>query len=231
MARLPRLVIPHSLHHVIQRSHDGIALFKDDEDYRYFLNVALQATRQFKLAVHAYVLMPDHIHFALTPSDEQGLSRMMQYIGRYYVPYFNRKYQRSGSLWQGRFKATVIQAETYFLPCSVYMETNPVRSGLVSDATDYPWSSYQHHIGQRADMLVSDHPIFWALGNTPFQREANYKEMIAASLSKKEINLLSESTNKGWLLGSAAFKIEMAKLSARRVEPARPGRPRKPVSV
>ncbi len=114
MARLPRLVIPHSLHHVIQRSHDGIALFRDDEDYRYFLNVALQATRQFKSAIHAYVLMPDHIHFALTPSDEQGLSRMMQYIGRYYVPYFNRKYQRSGSLWQGRFKATVIQAETYF---------------------------------------------------------------------------------------------------------------------
>ncbi|MFZ6847632.1 transposase [Undibacterium sp. RuRC25W] len=229
MARLPRLVIPHALHHVIQRCHDGISLFRDDDDYRTFLGFLLQASKQYRVAIHAYVLMPDHVHFAVSPSDEQGLSKMMQFIGRFYVPYFNRKYQRSGSLWQGRFKATVLEAETYFLPCSVYMETNPVRSGLVPDAAQYPWSSYQHHAGQRLDPLVSDHPIFWALGNTPFQREANYKEMIASSVSSKEIKVLTEATDKGWLLGSAGFKNEMAKLSERRVEPAKPGRPRKDV--
>ena len=227
MARLPRLVIPHALHHVIQRCHEGIVLFKDDEDYRTFLHFVLQASKQYKVSIHAYVLMPDHVHFALTPTDVEGLSKMMQYVGRYYVPYFNRKYHRTGSLWQGRYKATVLQAETYFLPCSVYMENNPVRKGLVLDAADYVWSSYQHHIGQRLDPLVSDHPIFWALGNTPFQREANYKEMIASCVSAKDIAILSEATNKGWLLGSTTFKAEMAKTSARRVEPVKPGRPRK----
>ena len=227
MARLPRLVIPHALHHVMQSCHQDISLFRDDEDYRTFLGFVLQASKQYKVSIHAYVLMPDHVHFALTPSDEQGLSRMMQFVGRFYVPYFNRKYQRAGSLWQGRYKATVIQAETYFLPCSVYMETNPVRSRLVQDAGDYQWSSYQHHIGHRVDPLVSDHPIFWALGNTPFQREANYREMIASSLSAKDIAQLTEATHKSWLLGSAAFKVEIAKLTERRVEPAKPGRPRK----
>ena len=229
MARLPRLVIPQALHHVIQRCHDGISLFRDDDDYQTFLRYVGQAAKQFRVAIHAYVLMPDHIHFALTPSDEQGLSKMMQHIGRYYVPYFNHKYQRGGSLWQGRFKATVLQAESYFLPCSVYIETNPVRAGLVSETADYPWSSYQHHAGQRLDPLVSDHPIFWALGNTPFQREANYKEMIAASVSAKQIDVLTEATNKGWLLGTTDFKVDMAKLVERRIEPAKPGRPRKQV--
>ena len=227
MARLPRLVVPQALHHVIQRSHEGILLFRDNEDHTVFLNWLAQAAKQFQVAIHAYILMPDHFHLLLTPSDEQGLSKFMQWIGRYYVPYFNRKYQRSGSLWQGRYKATVLEAEKYFLQCSLYVEGSPLRSGLVSDASEYPWSSYQHHIGQRVDPLVSDHPIFWALGNTPFQREANYKEMMSQSFSASEMAQLGDAVQKGWLLGSAAFQADISKLTDRRVVPAKRGRPRK----
>jgi putative transposase len=125
MARLPRLVIPQTLHHVLQRSHEGILLFRDNEDYTTFLSWLAQAAKQFQVAIHAYILMPDHFHLLLTPSDEQGLSKFMQWVGRYYVPYFNRKYQRSGSLWQGRYKATVLEAERHFLQCSLYVEGSP----------------------------------------------------------------------------------------------------------
>jgi len=227
MARLPRLVIPQTLHHVLQRSHEGILLFRDSEDYTTFLSWLAQAAKQFQVAIHAYILMPDHFHLLLTPSDEQGLSKFMQWIGRYYVPYFNRKYQRSGSLWQGRYKATVLEAERHFLQCSLYVEGSPLRSGLVTDASEYPWSSYQHHIGQRTDPLISDHPIFWALGNTPFQREANYKEMMSQSLSVADMAQLDNAVQKGWLLGSASFQKEISKLTERRVAPAKRGRPRK----
>ncbi|MBC3871074.1 transposase [Undibacterium oligocarboniphilum] len=227
MARLPRLVIPQMLHHLVQRTHEGTQLFRDSEDYTMFLGWLTQGAKQFHIAIHAYVLMPEHLHLLVTPEDAEGLSKLLQWLGRYYVPYFNRKYRRSGSLWQGRYKATVLEAQAFFLPCSLYVESHPLRAGLVADLLDYPWSSYQHHIGLRADPLVSDHPIFWALGNTPFQREANYKEMMQQSLSAAELARLTEATHKGWLLGSPVFEAEMAKLTERRVSPAKRGRPRK----
>jgi putative transposase len=227
MARLARLVIPKTLHHLVQRSHEGIRLFRDAEDYKVFLDWLRQGANQFNVPVHAYVLMPDHLHLLLTPGDAESLSKLMQWLGRYYVLYFNRKYQRAGSLWQGRYKATVLEAERYFIDCSLFVESNPIRAGLVSDASEYAWSSYQHHIGLRVDPLVSDHPLFWALGNTPFQREANYKERMALSLPKDTILALSQATLKGWVLGSGEFKKQIAKLTERRIEPRQRGRPRK----
>ncbi len=231
MARLPRLVIPHQLHHIIQKGNDAKIIFADEEDYTSFLAWMGEASRLFKVAIHSYLLMPDHLHLLLTPSDETGLGKMMQWIGRHYVPYFNGKYQRKGTLWQGRYKATVMEANQYFLPCSLYVESNPLRSNLVTDAVDYPWSSYQHHIGLKTNPLITDHPAYWAMGNTPFQREAAYREMMAHGLSPLDIKTLSDATLKGWLLGSDVFKTEMAKLTARRVEPIRRGRPRKSVNV
>lgn len=227
MARLPRLVIPQALHHVIQRSHDGVALFRDVEDHQRFIGWLAEGGKLFQVQVHAYVLMPDHVHLLMTPVDDTGLGKMMQWVGRHYVPYFNRKYQRSGSLWQGRFKATVIEGERYFLPCSIYIESNPVRARLVQEAEDYPWSSYRHHIGLQTDPLIADHSLYWALGNTPFQREAAYKERMAQSFADADIDAMMKATLKGWMLGSAQFKAEMAKLTERRIEPVRRGRPRK----
>ncbi len=225
MARLPRLVIPHQLHHIVQKSNDGKIIFVDSEDHEMFLFWLSSAVRQFQVAIHAYVLMPDHLHLLLTPSDETGIGKMMQWVGRHYVPYFNRKYQRSGTLWQGRYKATVIEAARYLLPCSLFVESNSVRSHLADDAAHYPWSSYQHHIGLKMDPVITDHPLYWSLGNTPFQREAAYKEMMSQPVKNSESEAITESTMKAWMLGSDRFKAEMTKLTDRRVEPIKRGRP------
>lgn len=227
MARLPRLIVPHQPHHIIQSGIDRQAIFRDEEDFNHFLRWLREAARQFKVAVHAYVLMPNHLHLLVTPSDETGLARVMQWVGRHYVPYFNIKYQRAGTLWQGRYKATVIDSEQYFLICSKYIELNPVRAGLVAQPGDYPWSSFSHHIGAKPDPVITDHMLYWALGNTPFDREAAYRELMELGLSAGEVAALNEATLKGWPLGSEKFKKALAKQVQRRVMPAKRGRPAK----
>ena len=151
----------------------------------------------------------------------------MQWLGRYYVPYFNAKYQRSGLLWQGRFKATVLESSQYFLPCCVMLEEMAVRQHLVQEPSSYWWSSCQHHLGMRTDPLLADHAMYWGLGNTPFQREAAYRQLLENGLSSTLLQAINDATNKAWVLGSATFKAEMAKLTERRVEPVSRGRPRK----
>ena len=126
MARLPRLVVPHQPHHLIQTGHDQLAIFREDEDYQRFLGWLRESAREFKVAIHAYVLMPDHVHLLATPGTDEGLAKMMQRVGRHYVPWYNAKYGRSGSLFQGRFKTSVIDAERYFMQCSRFVESNPV---------------------------------------------------------------------------------------------------------
>ncbi|MFZ6749115.1 transposase [Undibacterium sp. Ren11W] len=227
MARLPRLVVPNQLHLILQKGNDGKIIFADDDDCHFFLDRLKEASRQFEVAIHAYVLMPDHLHLLATPKDETGLSKMMQWIGRHYVPYFNRKYQRSGTLWQGRYRATVLEAGAYFLCCCLYLESNPVRSKIVADASDFTWSSYQHHIGLKIDPIINDHPLYWALGNTPFQREAAYKEMMQHAISPLDLSAITAATTMSWPLGSEQFKADIAKLTSRRVTPLKRGRPLK----
>ena len=227
MARLPRLVVPHQAHHVIQRGNNRQAIFHDDEDYRAFLKWLRESARQFKVALHAYVLMPNHLHLLVTPTDEAGLGKMMQWVGRYYVPYFNHKYQRTGTLWQGRFRATVIDSERYFMTCSRYIELNPVRAELVSDPAAYSWSSCAHHTGRNSDPYITDHPLFWSLGNTPFEREAAYKALIEQALTVDDMQSLQDATYKGWALGSDQFKARLERQVQRRVQPGKRGRPRK----
>lgn len=227
MARLPRLVIPHQPHHITQAGIEGKTIFVDSADYTVFLDWLKLAAKQFGVAIHAYAVLPDRVHLLATPSDELGLGKMMQWLGRYYVPYFNAKYKRSGLLWQGRFKATVIEAEQFFLPCCVLIEEMPVRLHLTQDASQYAWSSCQHHLGVRTDAWLAGHAMYWGLGNTPFQREAAYREMLERGLSSQYFNAILGATSKAWVLGSDQFKTEMAKLTQRRVEPAQRGRPRK----
>lgn len=227
MARLPRLVVPHQPHHVIQRGNNRQTIFLDTDDHLFFLGWLKDAAKAFKVAIHAYVLMPNHLHLLATPQDDTGLSRMMQWVGRHYVPYFNKKYQRTGTLWEGRYRATVIDSERYFLVCSRYIELNPVRAGLVSDPMQYQWSSLAHHIGVRSDPLVNDHMLYWALGNTPFDRELAYRNLIDLGLAADEANKITQATIKGWALGSDQFKATIGKLTVRRVTPAKRGRPAK----
>jgi putative transposase len=231
MARLPRLVVPNQPHHLIQHGLDGQPVFRDADDHLAFLVWLREASRQFRVAIHAYVLMPGHVHLLATPPDEVGLGRMMQWIGRHYVPYYNQKYARSGTLWQGRYKATVIEAERYFMACSIYIETNPVRAGLSASAEGYPWSSCQHHVGANPDPLIADHPLYWALGNTPFEREAAYKNLAEQGVGADVVQAITDATRKGWALGSEKFKAQLQNAGSRRVQPAKRGRPRKTLPV
>jgi putative transposase len=225
MARLPRLVIPHQPHHVIQQGNDRQLIFREPEDYQRFLGWLRESAKEFKVAIHAYVLMPNHLHLLATPSDQDGLAQTMQRVGRYYVPWFNAKYGRSGSLFQGRFKTSVIDAASYFMQCSQYIEFNPVRAQVAGDALAYPWSSYAHHAGVRPDPLITDHALYWALGNTPFQREAAYKELTERPLTAQQLEVINQAVLKGWPLGSDAFKAELQHKAKRQVLPAKRGRP------
>ncbi len=203
-------------------------IFRDDEDFQAFLKWLREAARQFKVALHAYVLMPNHVHLLVSPSDVAGLGKMMQWVGRYYVPYFNHKYQRMGTLWQGRYRTSVIESERYFMTCLRYIELNPVRAELVADPAQYAWSSYAHHSGAKIDPYITEHPLFWSLGNTPFEREAAYKALTEQALAIEEMQALQDASEKGWALGSEQFKSGLERQIQRRVQPGKKGRPRKP---
>jgi putative transposase len=231
MARLPRLVVPHHPHHVIQRGNDRQLIFREPADYEAFRSWLAVAAERFKVAIHAYALMPNHLHLLATPSDSTGLARMMQWVGRYYVPYFNAKFNRTGTLWQGRFRTSVVESERYFMVCSRYIELNPVRAGMVGDPADYLWSSYGHHVGIRSDPLIADHPLYWQLGNTPFAREAAYRQLVAQGLSQPELEAVRGAVQKGSALGAASFMRLLEGQVARRVLPGKRGRPRKELAV
>ncbi|MBC7858360.1 MAG: transposase [Burkholderiaceae bacterium] len=225
MARLPRLILPAQPHHVIQRGNNDQPVFQDAADYDAFLGWLRAGARQFKVALHAYALLPERLHLLVSPPDELALGQMMQWIGRHYVPYFNRKYQRSGSLWQGRYKTSVLDPDDFFLLCSRYVELAPVRAGLAEAPLDYFWSSYGHHAGLRADPAITDHPLYWALGNTPFEREAAYLALAEQGLSGAELATLERAVQKGWPLASEHFKRDLQLRLKRQVLPAKRGRP------
>lgn len=227
MARLPRLVVPHQPHHIIQRGNDRQAIVRDEEDCQRFIAWLKECAKFYRVAVHAYVLMPNHVHLLATPIDKEGLAQMMQRLGRYYVPWFNHKYQRYGGLFQGRFRTSLIDTEQYFLACSRYIELNPVRAHIVANPLDYAWSSYAHHAGARVDPLVSDHPLFWALGNTPFQREAAYIALVDQGIAPDERELITSALIRSVPLGSQAFKEQLERTTQRQILPAKRGRPAK----
>lgn len=225
MARLPRLSIPGYPHHIIQRGNNRQAIFLGPADHQRMLDLMDEHARQHGVAIHAYVLMADHFHLLVTPGDGEGLSRMMQAVGRRYVRYFNDAHGRSGTLWEGRYRSTVIDAQDYLLPCMAYMDLSPVRAGLVAQARDYAWSSHGHYAGLRTDRMLTPHPLYWQLGNTPFAREAAYSQQIQDGISARQQQALSDATLAGWALGGPDFLAELQKKTDRRLSKSRPGRP------
>ncbi len=225
MARLPRLTLPGYPHHVIQRGNNRQAIFVDPQDYETMQALLVDSAQKFRVAVHAYALMGNHFHLLVTPADSEALPRMMQAVGRSYVRYFNQRHGRSGTLWEGRYRSTLIQSERYLLACMVYIDLNPVRAGLVARPTEWPWSSHAHYLGLRNDRLVTPHALYWALGNTPFAREAAYGELLQAGVSADRQSQLTDATLRGWALGEPTFIDDLQKKLERRVSRARPGRP------
>ncbi len=225
MARLARLSFPGLPHHVIQRGHNGQVIFQGAADYQRMLDLLQEYAKKCEVAVHAYVLLPNHFHLLVTPQTATGLPQMLQAMGRRYVRYFNDVQGRTGTLWDGRYRSTVLQPELYLLPCMVAMDLNPVRAGLTSAAGDYPWSSHGHYIGRQVDRLLTPHAQFWGLGNTPFAREAAYADLVQAGVGTTEQQALSDSTLKGWALGDATFLQELQKVTPRRLSKGQAGRP------
>jgi putative transposase len=225
MARLPRLTVPGHAHHIIQRGNNRQPIFAADADYRRLLEFLEEHSREARVAVHAYVLMSNHFHLLATPETEDGIPHMMQAVGRRYVRYFNDRRQRTGTLWEGRYRSTLIQAERYLLACMVYIDLNPVRAGMVDSADRYPWSSHAHYVSGRTDRLITPHPIWWELGNTPFAREAAYRELVQAGLASTQERALTESTLRGWALGEADYVADLQRRTERRVSKAKAGRP------
>ncbi len=231
MARLPRLTLPGFPHHVIQRGNNRQAIFLDRADFEAMLVLLDENARKFQVALHAYVLMDNHFHLLATPSTGDGLPQMMQSIGRSYVRYFNQRHGRTGTLWEGRYRSTVIQSERYLLACMVYIDLNPVRAGMAARAADYPWSSHGHWLGLRTDKLLTTHALYWALGNTPFAREAAYAALVQSGLGDKQIQSITQSALSGWALGEPDFVADLQKLTSRRVAKAKPGRPPMPADL
>ena len=218
MARLARHYVPEQPQHVILQGLTGPA-FLDEGDYLYFLACLADAARVADLAVHAWVLMPDAIQFLVTPSYESSVPVAMQAVGRRYVETFNRRHGRRGAVWRGEYRATVIEPDRYFLLASQVIDHAPVRNHLVAEAGNYQWSSYTHHIGLRVDNFIKDHPLYRALGNTPFERQQAYRDLGAQLLDEREVNDLMQSTLKGWVLGSAAYCEWAAQTANRRLMP------------
>jgi putative transposase len=225
MARLPRLTLAAYPHHVIQHGNNRQRICLDGADFKALKDVLGECAQRYRVAVHAFVLMDNHFHLLATPPTDEALPKMMQALGRSYVRYFNGRYQRTGTLWEGRYKSTLIEADRYLLACMAYMDLNPVRAGLVSQARDYPWSSHGHYVGLQADKLIAPHPLVWSLGNTPFSREAAYAQLVQDGISPGQQVALTEAVLRGWVLGEPGFISELQKKTPRRLSKSRPGRP------
>jgi putative transposase len=227
MARQPRLALPGYPHHVIQRGNNRQSIVLDETDRKMLYSLWLEASQRHKVAVNAYVLLDNHFHMLLTPPSEEAMSLMMQSVGRSYVRYFNKRHNRSGTLWEGRYKSSLVDSEAYLLTCMAYIDLNPVRAGLVELAEHFNWSSYRHLMGQKIDKLVTPHALYWGLGNTPFSREAAYAQFVASGLSASVQKDLTESALKGRVVGRPEFLQSLQKTTQRQILPQKAGRPLK----
>lgn len=225
MARLPRLSVPAETHYVVQRGHNRQPVFLDDHDRQQFLAALRDAAAEHGLAVHAYALLADEVRLLTTPQQHDSLSKGMQALGRRYVAAFNRRHGRSGTLWEGRFRGAVIESERYFLPALTLIETAPVKAGLATEPQGWPWSSARHHLGVHRDPLITDHPLYWQLGNTPFDREAAFRRLLEAGLLPAQALALEQAGAKSWVLGSADFLTRLAQRTNRPLVPRPRGRP------
>ena len=227
MPRKPRFYLPGIPVHVVQRGHSREAVFYEDADYRAYLGWLREAAERYHCVIHAYVLMTNHVHILVTPSDKEGLSRMMQYAGRRYVPYINHHYGTSGTLWEGRYKASLIQEENYLLTCMRYIEMNPVRANMVAHPRQYRWSSYRANGEGRAAPEITHHPLYLALDKAAVQRQAAYRALFKVPIDEKNEENIRAAWQTGTPLGNDCFKVEIEAKLKTTVGQARRGRPSK----
>lgn len=225
MARLPRLAIDQQLHHLRHDAAAGRSIFADPADRRDLLDTLFEVSRAAGVAIHAYVLLPSRLQLLLTPEQGKDLAPMMQRLGRRFVGSLNRRHDRTGSPWAGRYRTAVLQASRHLLDAMNLLAWAPVAEGLAVRPEDWPASSYAHHAGLAFDRLITDHPVFWALGNTPFERESAFRRLCGSAPDEAVARAIVDATVKGWAIGDAGFIAELSGRQARRLLPARRGRP------
>ena len=227
MARPVRLALAGHLHHVIQRGHNRQAVFVDAEDRATYLAMLRDVVVAHGIAVHAYALLDAEVHLLLTPPTDPALGRSMQALGRRYVAAYNRRYGRTGTLWDGRFRAGIIESKHWLLDSITLIETLPEREHLVSHAADWEWSSARHHLGRLRDPLITEHPGYWSQGNTPFEREAAHAIRLAQGVTPRVARQLLNASLGGRASGSPRFVAGLEALVARPLHARPRGRPRR----
>lgn len=219
MARQPRYILPGHVQHVIQRGNNHVDIFVRDEDYRFYLQCLGEACATHGCDVHAYVLMPNHVHLLLTPGRENSISKVMQSVGGRYAQYVNSAYRRTGTVWGGRYRSTIIDPDDYLLRCMYYIEFNPVRSGIVSHPREYGWSSYRCNAEGEKDLIVTAHPAYLRLGDTQNAQREKYRALFNLPIDERTLAEIRDTTNKGWVLGTSEFRARLEAVLNRRVQP------------
>jgi putative transposase len=225
MARLPRLDLPGIPQHIVQRGNDRQACFADAADYLRYRQELGEAALRYDCALHAYVLMTNHVHLLTTPREPDGVSRMMQAIGRRYVGSFNARYRRTGTLWEGRFKSALVDSERYALACYRYIELNPVRAGIVTCPREYRWSSHARNAYGTHEPRITPHATYLSLGADDVTRLDAYRRLFA-SVDTDSIDALRLHTQQQKPWGSERFRQQIEALAQRSVQVRPRGRPR-----
>lgn len=227
MPRQQRYRLPGVAQHVIQRGNNRQATFFENSDYRKYLECLRESGERYGCRIHSYVLMTNHVHLLMTPLEPDGIGKMMQSVGRKYVQYLNTKYRRTGTLWEGRYKASPIESDGYLLSCYRYIELNPVRAGIVKCPGDYPWSSYQRNAFGRESGIVRPHERYRALGITENAMQQAYRELFRTTLNNELLQKIRETINQCRVMGNDRFRDQIEKALAIKTAPCKRGRPRK----
>lgn len=225
MPRQPRYFIPDIPQHVIQRGVDRQASFFQPADYELYRGSLERAAIEHECQIHAYVLMTNHVHLLITPGDKRSLPLLMQAMGRRYVQALNKRYERTGTLWEGRYKASLVQDDFYMLACYRYIELNPVRGGIAGAPGDYPWSSYARNAIGRTDRLITEHRVYEALASTPKGRQHAYRKLFSDTIKPELLTVIRQTTNACRVLGNDAFQAQIELMLGRSVRAKRRGRP------
>ncbi|MBJ7536173.1 transposase [Marinomonas transparens] len=227
MPRKPRFFLPNIPVHVVQRGASRAPVFFEEEDYKAYAFWMKEAAQQYQVAIHAFVLMTNHVHILLTAQSGTGVSQFMQHIGRRYVPFVNHKYGRSGSIWEGRFKSSLVQSDRYFLAVMRYIELNPVRAQMVEHPVLYPWSSFHHNSGAKQFSFITPHSSYNVLGRNLEERTHNYLSLFEHHQETSESVSIHNAWQTGTPLGDNYFKESIEQRLQQKVGQDRQGRPSK----
>jgi len=205
--------------HILQRGHNKARCFTSDADHGLYLGLLQEYSKRHACAIHAYVLMTNHVHLLVSPPNIPSISRLMRDVNQIFGQYLNRKNDRCGSVWQGRFKASLVDSKGYFLTCQRYIELNPVRAGMVIKPCRYPWSSYGTNGDGQPSTLITAHARYLELGSTPEDRQAIYRGLFGARISEEEISKIRTAIQRNRPLGDDAFIVEVESQEAERTRP------------